>query len=54
MLLYRYSNADLLTLKDFLGHSTVLSTETYLHLYDERIKKAFDNNPLNNINVRIA
>jgi site-specific recombinase XerD len=54
MLLYRYSNADLLTLKDFLGHSTILSTEIYLHLYDERIKKAFDNNPLNNINVRVA
>ena len=50
MLIYRYSNADLLVLKDFLGHSSVLSTEVYLHLYDERIKKAFDSNPLNTIN----
>ena len=49
MLIYRYSNADLLVLKDFLGHSSVLSTEVYLHLYDERIKKAFDSNPLNTI-----
>lgn len=39
---------DILIVKNFLGHSSLQSTEIYTHINNEEIKKAVDSNPLNN------
>ncbi|HAE52476.1 MAG TPA: recombinase XerC, partial [Ruminococcus sp.] len=43
-------DADVLTLKELLGHSSTATTEIYTHLNDERVRNAVENNPLANIN----
>lgn len=43
------STKDILVVKNFLGHKSVVSTEIYTHLLDEELKRAVDSNPLNNI-----
>ena len=40
---------DLLVVKEFLGHESILSTEIYSHVSNEELKNAINNNPLNNI-----
>ena len=49
-LMYQYGDADVLTLKELLGHSSTATTEIYTHLNDERVRNAIENNPLANIN----
>ena len=49
-LMYQYGDADVLTLKELLGHSSTATTEIYTHLNDERVRNAVENNPLANIN----
>ena len=38
---------DILLVKEFLGHSTVLSTQIYTHINNDEIKRAVESNPLN-------
>lgn len=38
---------DILIVREFLGHSTIKSTEIYTHIENEELKKAVDRNPLN-------
>lgn len=45
-LLYRSGNADMLALKEILGHEHVSTTEIYTHISDEEIKKAAKSSPL--------
>lgn len=45
-LLYRSGNADMLALKEILGHEHVSTTEIYTHISDEAIKKAAKSSPL--------
>lgn len=45
-LLYRSGNADMLALKEILGHEHVSTTEIYTHISDEAIKKAAKGSPL--------
>ena len=45
-LLYRTGNADMLALKEILGHEHVSTTEIYTHISDEAIKKAAKSSPL--------
>lgn len=45
-LMYQYGEADVLTLKEILGHSTVSTTEIYTHLSNEIMRNAIENNPL--------
>ena len=45
-LMYQYGEADVLTLKEILGHSTVSTTEIYTHLSNEIMRDAIENNPL--------
>lgn len=46
-LMYQYGNTDVLQIKTLLGHENLSTTEIYTHVYDEQVKNAVDNNPLN-------
>ena len=45
-LLYRSGGADMLALKEILGHEHVSTTEIYTHISDESLKKAAKSSPL--------
>ena len=45
-LLYRSGGADMLALKEILGHEHVSTTEIYTHISDEELKKAAKASPL--------
>ena len=45
-LMYQYGDADVLTLKELLGHASVSTTEIYTHLNDENVRNAVESNPL--------
>jgi len=45
-LMYQYGDADVLTLKELLGHVSVSTTEIYTHLNDENVRSAVESNPL--------
>lgn len=47
-IMYQYVSQDILLLKEFLGHSTIRSTEIYTHVHNNKIKNAFNSNPLSN------
>lgn len=42
------SSQDILIVKEFLGHTTIKSTEIYTHVTSNTLKNAVDKNPLNN------
>lgn len=46
-LLYQYGGADVLVLKDMLGHENLSTTQIYTHVNNEQLRRAVDNNPLN-------
>ncbi len=50
-LMYRYGNADVLVLKDILGHENLSTTEIYTHVADEQLQKAIESNPLADIKI---
>lgn len=45
-LMYQYGDADVLTLKELLGHASVSTTEIYTHLNNENVRNAVESNPL--------
>lgn len=45
-LMYKYGDADVLTLKEVLGHASVSTTEIYTHLDNDIVRNAVENNPL--------
>lgn len=45
-LMYRYGDADMLTLKEILGHAHVTTTEIYTHINTEKLQSAVDSSPL--------
>ncbi|MBQ9899025.1 MAG: tyrosine recombinase XerC [Ruminococcus sp.] len=45
-LMYQYGDADVLTLKELLGHASVSTTEIYTHLSDDNVRAAVESNPL--------
>lgn len=47
-IMYIYVSNDILLIKEFLGHSSLASTEIYTHLSNIKIKEAVEKNPLNN------
>ena len=51
-LMYRYGGADMLALKEILGHEHVNTTEIYTHISDEQLKKAAASSPLSKIQPR--
>ena len=46
-LMYQYGNTDVLQIKSLLGHENLATTEIYTHVYDEQVRQAVENNPLN-------
>lgn len=51
-LMYQYGDADVLTLKELLGHSNIATTEIYTHLNDESVRRAIEENPLANVTMK--
>lgn len=47
-LMYQYGNADLLELKEILGHENLGTTEIYTHISSDSVKNAIESNPLSN------
>ncbi len=45
-LLYQYAEADLLIIRQILGHESLATTQIYTHLNDENAKYAIKKNPL--------
>lgn len=46
---YMYkSTKDILLVKEFLGHSSIMSTEIYTHVINDSVKNAVNKNPLSN------
>ena len=48
-LMYQYGDADVLTLKEILGHASVSTTEIYTHLNNEEARNAIESNPLSRV-----
>jgi site-specific recombinase XerD len=48
-LIYQYGDADVLTLKELLGHASVATTEIYTHLSNDRVRNAVESNPLSKV-----
>lgn len=46
-LMYIYVKQDILLLKEFLGHSSINTTQIYTHICNEKVKEAVEKNPLN-------
>lgn len=48
-LIYKYSNENILVVKEFLGHENVKSTQIYTHVESKELRRAVNSNPLNHI-----
>lgn len=46
-LMYQYGGADVLQLKEILGHENLSTTEIYTHINNKTVKETVDNNPMN-------
>lgn len=46
-LMYQSGNADVLLLKEILGHENLATTEIYTHIKSEAAQEAIENNPIN-------
>lgn len=49
MLLYQYSDVDILVIKEILGHKSITSTQVYIKAYNEKIRETFEKNPLSKV-----
>lgn len=49
MIIYNETSEDILLVKEFLGHSSVCTTQIYTCLEKKTLKKAIDNHPLNKL-----
>ena len=47
-IMYTYVKNDILLIKEFLGHTSISSTQIYTHLSNNDIREAVERNPLNN------
>lgn len=46
-IMYTHVKEDILLVKEFLGHSSLMSTEIYTHINNTKLKEATERNPLN-------
>jgi len=47
-----HSGIDIYTISNLLGHKSISSTEIYLNLFDEDLKKAIEKHPFSNLHIR--
>ena len=47
-LMYQHGDADVLLLKELLGHENLSTTEIYTHIENKQLREAVKNNPLSN------
>lgn len=52
-LMYRSGDADVLVLKEILGHENLNTTEIYTHTDNKQIRKAVESNPLSDVKTRV-
>lgn len=45
-LMYQHGGADMLTLKEILGHESVSTTQIYTHINEEKLRDAVEDSPL--------
>lgn len=45
-LMYQYGGADMLALKEILGHANIATTEIYTHINNESLRNTMEGNPL--------
>ena len=50
--MYQYGDADVLVLKDILGHENLGTTEIYTHTSSTQMENAVNSNPLAKIRNR--
>ena len=48
-LMYQYGDADMLTLKEILGHANVSTTQIYTHINQRQLKQAATSSPLSRV-----
>lgn len=48
-LMYQYGGADMLALKEILGHANISTTEIYTHINNESLRNTMEGNPLADI-----
>lgn len=48
-LMYQYGKADMLTLKEILGHANVSTTQIYTHINQEELRRAAEASPLSQV-----
>lgn len=46
-IVYRHANNDILVVKEFLGHTSLVATEIYTHIHNNDLKEAMERHPLN-------
>lgn len=51
-LMYQHGNADLLQIKEVLGHENLSTTEIYTHVENKLVREAVENNPLSKENQK--
>ncbi len=53
-IVYGCVKSDILLVKEFLGHSSIGVTQVYTHVCDDRIREAFERNPLSDFLADVA
>ena len=48
---YQYCGADVLELKEMLGHESIATTQIYTHVNSDQLRTMVDKSPLNNNNI---
>ena len=48
-LMYQYGGADMLTLKEILGHANVSTTQIYTHINQTELRQAVEASPLSRV-----
>ena len=48
-LMYQYGGADMLTLKEILGHANVSTTQIYNHINQTELRQAVEASPLSRV-----
>lgn len=51
-LLYLYSKADIVAIKEVLGHTCIEATQLYIHTDKKKIKNSFLSNPIGTIKIK--